>query len=294
MRRRDLLALTLGAPLLAKSAYSPSLTVQVYVWTQHLKRVNKSLSDGLDEIFQGFADAGYHQVNLTSNLLTPDFAYRTSRLLKKHKLALPIVYQGGIFHEPAAARKTIDNTVALACQVSGLGVKTIVTNVDPKPKRERKTDAELANECAAIKDLGQAIRGEGMRLLLHQHAPEMAENAREWRTILNKVDNQDLGVCLDVHWILRGGQDVSTLLREAGPRIGDVHLRNSKDGIWLEDLADGDVNYHDVATYLKSIGYRGYLTVELAWDPTTTITRPLAESLKISRLYAEKVFSVKA
>jgi inosose dehydratase len=83
------------------------------------------------------------------------------------------------------------------------------------------------------------------------------------------------------------------ILREAGKRVGDVHLRNSKDGVWLEELADGDLDYRAVAAQLKKIGYRGWLTVELAWDPKTQITRSLGEDLRRSREYAERVFGVK-
>jgi sugar phosphate isomerase/epimerase len=81
------------------------------------------------------------------------------------------------------------------------------------------------------------------------------------------------------------------ILREAGTRIGDIHLRNSANGIWLEEVAAGDVDYAAVASELKKLRYKGWLTVELAWDPTTARTRPLVEDLKRSREYAERVFA---
>jgi inosose dehydratase len=121
----------------------------------------------------------------------------------------------------------------------------------------------------------------------------MADHAREWRYFVKNTTAKNVGICMDTHWSLRGGEDVMQILREAGQRTGDVHLRNSKDGVWLEELADGDVDYGAVASELKSIGYRDWLTVELAWDAKTQITRPLGENLKRSREYAERVFGVK-
>jgi hypothetical protein len=47
-----------------------------------------------------------------------------------------------------------------------------------------------------------------------------------------------------------------------------------------------------VAQYLSSTGFTGYLSVELAWDKETPITRPLEESLRRSREYAEKIFGI--
>ena len=82
------------------------------------------------------------------------------------------------------------------------------------------------------------------------------------------------------------------ILREAGTRIGDVHLRNSTDKIWMEEVADGDVDYKAVAAELKKLKYKGWLTVELAWDPQTPHTRSLGENLKRSREYTERIFGV--
>lgn len=291
MKRRDFLAVMAAAP---KSAYRPTLAGQAYVWTQYLAKERRSLAEGLDEIFSGFARAGYRQIELTSNFFATDLAQRTQDLLEKHGMKLPIVYNGGPMHEASAARKTIDTTLALADQMKPLGVQAIIVNPDPKPKRERKTDTELEQQAATVRELAKELNRRGFRLLLHQHAPEMAEGAREWRHLLRHTTAAELGVCLDVHWVLRGGQDVMTLLRECGARIADVHLRNSVQSVWTEELADGDVDYRAVANYLREIGYRGYLTVELAWEANTKLTRPLVESLKRSRLYAEGVFRLKA
>jgi sugar phosphate isomerase/epimerase len=60
----------------------------------------------------------------------------------------------------------------------------------------------------------------------------------------------------------------------------------------MEDFGDGDIDYRAVARHLRSAGFTGYLSVELAWDRETPVTRPLEESLRISREYAERVFGI--
>jgi inosose dehydratase len=80
------------------------------------------------------------------------------------------------------------------------------------------------------------------------------------------------------------------LLKEAGQRIANLHVRNSVNGIWSESLGDGDVDYRAVAQFLKSIKYQGLIGVELAYEKDTNPTRPLEEDIRISREYAEKVF----
>jgi inosose dehydratase len=139
--------------------------------------------------------------------------------------------------------------------------------------------------------LGADLKLRGLRLLVHAHAPEMANHAREWRYFFHHTTAANVGICLDTHWVYRGGEIVMEILTEAGTRVGDVHLRNSANGIWLEELADGDVDYKAVAAELKKLRYKGWLTVELAWDPQTQRTRPLVEDLKRSREYTERVFA---
>jgi sugar phosphate isomerase/epimerase len=275
-----------------KGGYAPVLAVQAYVWQQQLGREKRSLADGVDEIFASFARAGYRHVELTSGFLEPPIGAKTIAALKRNKLDLPVIYNGGALHSDAEAQATVKKCIEVAEAAKPLGAKALNINCNPKPKRERKSDDELAIQAKAINQLAREIQKRGMRLFIHQHDPEMAENSREWRHILQNTDPKLVDFCLDVHWVLRGKQDPMTLLKECGPRLGSLHLRNSRNGVWLEDLADGEIDYRAVAAYLKSISFRGYLVVELAYDKDTAITRPLADSLKLSREYAQSVFGI--
>jgi sugar phosphate isomerase/epimerase len=127
-------------------------------------------------------------------------------------------------------------------------------------------------------------------MVVHQHAPELREEAREWRSELRNTNPDLVSFCVDVDWLKRGGQDPMALLKEAGKRIASLHLRSARNGVWMEELGDGDIDYRQVAAYMKEIGYQGYLVVELAYEKQTNPTRNLEENMRRSRLYAEKVF----
>lgn len=297
MKRRTFLcgaALACGrAPLpAAKKGYAPRIACQTYVFSQHYARLKQKLEDRFDDIFADVARAGYSHVQLTNNYFPPERAAATLALLRKRGLRLPVVYIGGPMHTEEGARATVDEALALADRLKAVKeLEAISFNANPKPKREAKTGAELAIQAEHMNRLGAELRKRKLRLLVHQHDPEMANNAREWRHVLNNTDPKLVGFSLDTHWVLRGGQDVMTIVREAGARTGDLHLRNSKNGVWLEELADGDIDYREVARYLKEIGYRGWLTVELAWDPATVITRSLEENLRRSLAWTRSVFA---
>ena len=283
-----------AAPLWAAPRYRPVLAVQTYVWSQHFARQMQAARDHLEEIISGCAAAGYRNIELTGDYFAADLAAKTAALLKQYQFQLPVVYNGGVLHQEAEAEKTIARSVEIAERAKSCGLKAVNINASPKPKRERKTDAELAVQARAIDRLAAELRKRGLRLFVHQHDPEMAENAREWRHIVKNTNPKRVEFCLDTHWVYRGGQDVMTILGECSARLGAVHLRNSKNGVWLESFADGDIDYRKVAAHLRKIGFQGYLVIELAYDKDTAITRPLVESLRLSREYAEEVFGVKA
>ena len=288
-RRHALAAITGASALWSKPKYSPRLAAQCYVWTQQFSAEKRSLADGVEEMFAATARAGYRRMQLINSFFATGLADKTIALAKKHRLEIPVVYAGGVMHEPAAAAKTIAEVLALAGLLRPLGTKIINTNPNPKPNRERKSDEELGTQARHVNQLAEALASRGMRLILHHHNPEMAENAREWRHLLANTDPK-VGICMDIDWVIRGGRQPLALLKEAGSRLVDLHLRNAQGGVWTESLAEGDYDYPAVAAALREQGFDGYLTVELAHEKGTRITRSLEEDLKLSRLYAEKVF----
>jgi len=289
LTRRQALWLAAAGPLSGAAAHAPRLAAQVYVWTQQFRARNITLADGLEEVFEGTRQAGFRRLELMSIFFQPELRERTLALAKKNALEVAIVYHGGPMHEAAAAEKTVADTLELAGLARRAGARWINVNPTPKPKRERKSDEELEVQARFVRRLAAGLKRMGIETMLHHHDPEMAEEAREWRHLLR---NTDVSFCVDTHWVLRGGQDPLAILREAGGRLASLHLRNSQGGVWSEALGDGDVDYRKVAEHLRAMQYSGYLVVELAQEKDTKITRPLAENLRLSRLYAEKIFGL--
>ncbi len=286
--RREWIAGCAAAGLLgAADRYRPVLSAQFYIWVQRFEREGKTLAEGVAEALETTRRAGFRRIELMASLFAADVRDKTFAAIEKSGMEVPIVYHGGPLHEPAAAEKTIAGTLELAGIVKRTGARIINFNPDPKPGGARKTDDELAAEARAATELAKALEPRRFQLILHHHSPEMAEEAREWHYLLR---NTEIPLCVDTHWVYRGGQNPLSLLEEAGRRVRSIHLRNSRQGVWSEDLSDGDVDYRKIAAYLKQTAYSGYLVVELAYDKETRITRPLEEDLRRSRQYASEVF----
>jgi len=290
MRRREFL-LAAAAPILSSAAVSKSeLSVEGYIFQQYAQTLKKPLADVIPEVLPMARAAGFNNIELNQAFFQPDVRDRTLALLRAQGLRMPSVYVGGLLHEKDSADQTIARALEIGRLCAPFGCTGIVNNPDPKPQDQPKSDAELAIEADSLNRMGRALSQAGFALRVHHHTPQLENNAREWRYILGNTDPQFVHICVDVDWAYQGGFDPLAFLEEVGGRLQEIHVRSAKNRLWLEDLEDSDIDYYKIAGYLKKRGLRPLIVVELAYRPATTITRPLAEDLRASRLYAEKVF----
>jgi sugar phosphate isomerase/epimerase len=294
MRRRDLLMLGPAALLgmAATRSQSSQLAVEGYIFQQYAQRQHKKLADVLDEIFLMAHNAGYRNIELNQGFLTPELRGRVLELVQANGLRMPSVYVGGSMHQLSLAERTINQALETAALCKKLGCRAIINNPDPMPHHVPKTDAELAVQAKMLNLMGRELADRGFQFWTHAHAPQMADHAREWRYNLHRTDSKYVWVCLDIDWVYQGGQDPMALLREAGRRVASLHLRNSRHKVWLESFARGDVDYRQIAAYLRLINLKPLLVVELAYMKQTVVTRPLEEDLRLSRIYTERLFGL--
>jgi inosose dehydratase len=238
----------------------------------------------------GTKSAGYRAIELTHSFFDAGNAVRTARLLEQHRLKVPVVFCGGPMHKAEQALASIARAIDIAERARPFGLVALSFSAAGKRAEQRKTDQELAAQSLALDRLGEELHNRGLRLFIHPDPDQMRENAREWRHILIHTDRQLVELCVDAHRVYRSGQDLMQLLNECGGRLAELHLRNSKNGVCLERLGEGDIDYEPVAAYLRKTRFRGYLTVELAWEKETGIRRPVVERLRMSREYAETIF----
>lgn len=292
MTRRVFLAGLASAA--SASPLKSSMAVEGYIFQQYAQSLKQPLGAVIPRALRMAQAAGFRNIELNTAFFTPAERSQTLSLVRSCNLQMPSMYVGGAMHERDKADQTIANALEFGELCRPFGCKAIVNNPDPKPKDERKTDAELGVQAESLNRMGRTLARNGFELRIHHHTPQLENNAREWRHILQHTDPEYVHICVDVDWAYQGGFEPISFLQEVGSRLREIHVRSARNKLWLEDLEDSDIDYSKVAEYLRGKSLHPLIVVELAYRPNTVITRSLEEDLRLSRLYAEKIFRVRA
>jgi inosose dehydratase len=258
----------------------------IYGWGQYAQRDKKKLD--LEEVISALRDTGYDYLETTMDVGRPEENAKFADQLKAKSLQPVSLYTGARVHETAKAGAVVTRILAAAKVCQQAGFRVISCNADPIGRE--KTDEELQTQVAALSELGEGLNALGMKLGVHHHMPEMANHAREFHYNFDHTKPAVIGFCYDVHWVWKGGVMPLDALKEYGDRVVTWHLRQSRDGIWWEDLDTGDVDYEAVAKYAGTHKLPRRFTVELAIESGTKITRSVVENHRRSREYVRRVF----
>jgi len=274
-------------------AESPRATAQktlvgsnIYGWGQYAQRDKKPLD--VEEVLSALRDAGYDYLETNMNLARPEENGKFAAQLKAKGLQPVSLYTGARVHEAAKAEEAVARILAAAKVCRQSGFQVVSCNADPIGRE--KTDEELKTQAAALSELGEGLNALGMKLGVHHHMPEMASHAREFHYNFDHTRPAAVGFCYDVHWVWKGGVMPLDALRQYGDRVVTWHLRQSRDGVWWEELDTGDVDYAAVAEYARAHNLPRRFTVELAIEGGTRITRSVVENHRRSREFVRKVF----
>jgi inosose dehydratase len=256
-------------------------------------RVKQPAGISPDEELAGLAAAGLD--GLEPGLQTADQAADLQARLVKHGLQLRSIYTGSALDDPAKVEPEIERIVTLAERARKAGTRIVVTNPNPLPNRQAKTDDQLRTQAGALDRLGRKLATLGLKLAYHNHDIELQNAAREFHHMMQATDPGALSLCLDAHWIYRGAGHSQVALFDVlklyGSRISSLHLRQSMGNVWSETFGDGDIDYRALARQLRDAGIRPLLVPEQGPERGTPQTLEPAEVHRRSASYVREVFA---
>jgi len=308
MKRRHFLTLTSTAAATAAlaprsraaaRADGPHIATNTYPWGTFARRDGKTFVANTDDALATVASSGIrgYEPALTAAAAFDGLAAR----LKEHGLEMRSLYVNSVLHDPAQAEKSIADVLTIARRAGETGTKIIVTN--PSPLRgstaDAKTDAQLRGQAQALDRLGAELRKLGIALAYHNHDVELRHGAREYHHMLTATDPQNVKFCLDAHWVFRGcGNSQVALfdtLEHYGARIVELHLRQSRGGVWTEVFtADGDIDYARLAGWLERKRLKPHLVLEQAVEKDSPKTLDGVAAHRQSLAHARQVFAALA
>ena len=268
---------------------------QAYGWSQIAQREGKDWRRSQDWALDQAREAG---VKHWEPLLDAASQVRPiAEAAKRRGLGIHSIYMGGNLHDAREAPRTIKSMAAIARVAAEYGTALAVVNPNPIDwaSRQDKSDTQLAYQLDRLNELADRLKASGIMLCYHTHDAEMRQGAREFHHMLVRSDPAMVRLCLDPHWIYRGAGNSQLALLDIiklyGSRIEEIHIRQSRGGIWDETIGAGDLDYPMIVAEVAKAGASPFLVIEHALEAGTPNSLGNAEAHRRSRVFIEDVFA---
>jgi len=263
-----------------------NVTVCAHPWIYAAELPDYDISPALDEIFMGIKYAGFDGVELMHHPLR---SYSSTLIISelKDRYGLQVIgtSYGANMWDKSRHQEILEDVANIINNLADVGGRTLGTSVGRAP--EKKTEKQLDNQADLLRKIIDIGNKKGITLNLHNHTYEVEDGLHDLKGTLKRIPDIKLGP--DLNWLKRGGVDPVDFLKKYKHQIVFMHLRDEyKNGKWSESLGEGDVNFKTIGKTLDKINFNGDLVVELAHEGDFTPTRPIKESLKMSREYVKK------
>lgn len=247
----------------------PHVATNTYPWLTFARRAKQKFELHTDQLLHDIAItgiAGYEPI-----ITSPNELKGLKPRLEAHGLEMRSIYVNSVLHDAARVDESMAQVIAIATAARDLGTKIIVTN--PSPIRwggtDDKTDFQLKLQARSLNSIGAKLETMGMALAYHNHDAELRQGGREFHHMLTATDPENVKFCMDAHWVYRGcgNSEVAVFdsLTHYHERIVELHLRQSKGGVWTESFTmNGDINYQKLFDYLNDRSINPHLVLEQA------------------------------
>lgn len=297
--RRDFLKLT-GAGLMAvglgpltsflsaQPAPGPKkkVVVAAHPWVYAAPLPNYDITPVLEQVFSDMSYAGIEAIELMHEALGhPDSVERIGALSRKYHLPVLGASFGADLWDRSKHDAIMEYAETIITRLQQLGGRTLGTSVGKAP--QKKTPEQFDAQAEILREIIAFGNEHGVVLNLHNHTYEVEDHEYDLNGTLARIPDVKLGP--DLNWLVRAGVDPVDFIRRHADHIVYMHLRDQKaDGAWSEAMGEGVTDFAAVGAELHKMGYSGDMAIELAHERNFMRTRPLRESLKMSREYVRR------
>ena len=257
------------------------VVVAAHPWVYAASLPGYDITPVVGQVFSDMSYAGIEAIELMHEALRhPDSVERIGAL--SHKYHLPVLGAsfGADMWDRSKHDAIMDYAGTIITRVQKLGGRTLGTSVGHAP--QKKTPEQLDAQAEMLRKIIAFGSEHGVVLNLHNHTYEVENNEYDLNGTLARMPDVKLGP--DLNWLVRAGVDPVDFIRRHADRVVFMHLRDQKaDGAWSEAMGEGVTDFVAIGKELHNISFSGDMAIELAHERNFTRTRPLRESLKMSR-----------
>ena len=272
-----------------KTRPEKKILVGAHPWVYAATQPNYDIYPVLDQIFADMSYAGLDGIELMHTALRyPDAVERITALSKEYNLPVIGTSFGGAMWDRTQHEAVFEDARLVVTRLARLGGRTLGVSVGKAP--QTKTAEQLDAQAELLRRIMTLCRDNGVELNLHNHTYEVEDDMHDLKGTLARIPEIKLGP--DLNWLLRGGVDPVDFIENFGENIVFLHIRDQNaDGTWSEAVGEGDMDYVAIGRALIAISFTGDAVIELAHEGNFKPTRPLRDSLRMSRAYIRKTLN---
>jgi len=256
------------------------IRIGAHVWAYAARQPNYDVHPILNRIFQDFNSAGLEGIELMENsLLHSDSYEKVSELSKKY--AVPVMGSsfGGEMYVRSQRGKIIGDAKRVISMLAKLGARDLGISTGGK-EGPVKTPEELDTQAEVLTEIKRMCEDNGIIMNLHNHTYEVENREYELKENIKRIPDIKLGP--DLNWLLRAGIDPFGFLRRYRDRIAFMHVRDERQGRWVEYLGEGDFDLIEFKNVIDDIKFNGDMAIELAHEVDHKFARSMGEDFKLS------------
>ena len=300
MNRTEFIKTTLGIAGLAAMGF-PSMafgfgkkerfTVGAHVWVYAKHQPGYDVTPVLPQIFSDMKYAGLDGVEIMEHPLRSEATTKIIKeLIDQHQLPLIGSSYGAQLWDRSKQNEIFEDVENIMRNMSSVKARTFGVTVG-HPSGRIKTEEEFDAQAELLIKLIALGKKNGIVLNLHNHTQEVENNLFELKGTLKRI--QDIRLGPDLDWLRRAKIDPNEFLKEYKDNIVFLHLRDQLASVkWSESIGEGVVDFTKIANTLETIGFKGDIILELAHEDGFEPTRPIKESLKMSRESIRKTMGI--
>ena len=255
----------------------------------------------LEDILRDIQEVGFEGVELGGKF--PRDAATLKALLARYKLDLiGGWYSGSLLVQDAQAEiaamqnhlallKALGSTVFVFAETSNAVHGNRGVALSDTPRLPAAGWAEFGRRLTQVADY---VQSQGIKFAYHHHLGTVVERGEDLDAFIANT-GPSVGLTVDTGHAALGGIDALKVIREHPGRVAHVHCKDVRGATFdkvVQDRAsfldgvlagmftvpgDGGLDYAQVMTELKRIGYSGWIVIEAEQDPALADPRTYAE-----------------